>query len=230
MTGLRERKKQRTRDALLLAAHQLFVDHGYDATTVDRIAERVEVSQRTFFRYFASKEEVAFHFHDVVEEVFVGSIVERPLDEAPYDVLRNALDAAWTATAEAVEDVLPLRLHLMMWRTVETTPSLLAAHLRRQSAMEDRVSAEMAARTGLDPDLDPRPRVLVAAFCGVMRAAGRRWSCGPDLSVEAARSFADSYVEHLAPALGRDWGVQPRVPSPATSADPPKEAMPRPAG
>ena len=71
---------------------------------------------------------------------------------------------------------------------------------------------------------------VLAAFCGVMRAAGRRWSCGPDLSVEAARSFADSYVEHLAPALGRDWGVQPRVPSPASPAGPPKEHMPRPAG
>lgn len=78
VTGLRERKKQRTRDALVLAAHQLFVTQGYDATTVDQIADAVEVSQRTFFRYFANKEEVALFVQDMTERRFFEGVCARP--------------------------------------------------------------------------------------------------------------------------------------------------------
>ena len=86
--GLRELKKQRTRDALVRAALELFVSRGYDGTTVDDIAAAVDVSQRTFFRYFAGKEEVAFFVPRLAESHLVEAVRGFPPGEAPVDALR----------------------------------------------------------------------------------------------------------------------------------------------
>lgn len=75
--GLRERKKQRTHDALLRAALELFTTQGYEATTVDEIAEAVDVSQRTFFRYFAGKEEAALAVVGLTQEHFMAAVRAR---------------------------------------------------------------------------------------------------------------------------------------------------------
>ncbi|NSC21532.1 TetR family transcriptional regulator [Streptomyces albus subsp. chlorinus] len=206
MTGLRERKKQRTRDALIVAAHELFVTQGYDATTVDQIAEAVDVSQRTFFRYFSNKEEVALFVQDMVGTFFYEAIRASPPGEPPLECLRRTLDDIWDDVQGAVEEIVPFALHLKMCQVIETSPALLAAHLRHSLLMEEKLVQEIARRTGVDPATDPRPRVLVAAFSGVMRVAAREWSMRENTSLEVARTVTRDYLAQLGPALTADWG------------------------
>ncbi|MGW2176730.1 TetR family transcriptional regulator [Streptomyces sp. NPDC001732] len=204
-TGLRERRKRRTRDALLHAALVLFTTQGYEETTVDEIVDTVEVSQRTFFRYFASKEEAVFAIQEMVESRFLAELRRRPAEEAPFEALRGAVFRTWSSIGEAVEAVVTVELHMRTYRMIESTPSLLAAHLRRSSQLESRLAALIARREGLDVDEDPRPRVAVAAFCGVMRVAGQLWGQGGDATVDALRTLTETYLDQLGPALAGDW-------------------------
>ncbi|MEU6812220.1 TetR family transcriptional regulator [Streptomyces sp. NPDC046831] len=203
--GLRELKKRRTRDALLRVALELFTTKGYESTTVDEIAEAVEVSQRTFFRYFAGKEDAAFAVQEMVEAHFVRSLRARPPGEAPLEALRRAVLEGWDTIGDAVAAVVPVDLYLRMFRLIESTPVLLAAHLRRSAETEERIACLLAQREGLDVDADPRPRLAVAAFGGVMRVTRRQWSCGDDVSLAAIRALTAAYLDQVGPALTGNW-------------------------
>ncbi|MEU3603352.1 TetR family transcriptional regulator [Streptomyces sp. NPDC006798] len=203
--GLRERKKRRTRDTLARAALELFTTKGFDETTVDEIAEAAEVSQRTFFRYYASKLEVAFAVQEITELHFVDALRARPPEEPPFEAMRQAVATAWDTIAVAIGDVVPLQLHMRMYLVVESTPSLLAVHIRRSLATEETIGRIIAEREGVDIDEDPRVRVAVAAFGGAMRVAGRLWSEGDDHSAEAIRDLTSRYMDHLVPSLAGPW-------------------------
>ncbi|MFB8081272.1 TetR/AcrR family transcriptional regulator [Streptomyces sp. NPDC056013] len=205
LPGLRERKKQRTREALIKVALELFTAHGYERTTVDEIVDTVEVSQRTFFRYFSSKEEVAFAVQQMVEERFVEALRRRPADEGPFEALRNAVSSGWDTIGDAITEVVPLELYLRTFQMIESTPALLAVHLRRSMEMEETLAGIIAERESLDVDADPRPRIAVAAFSGVMRVTGQMWGRGTDQSLEAIRALTERYLDHLAPALAPRW-------------------------
>ncbi|GLV81381.1 TetR family transcriptional regulator [Streptomyces lavendulae subsp. lavendulae] len=217
-TGLRERKKRRTRDALLRAALLLFVSQGYDRTTVDEITDAVEVSQRTFFRYFANKEEVAFAVQDLVESHFVAALRARPAAEGPVEAMRGAVLAAWDTVEEAISEVVPVDLYMRGYQLIESTPALLAVHLRRSAELEEEIARLIADREGLDLDADPRPRVAVAAFCGVMRVTGRLWGQGEDTSVEAIRRMTEAYLDQIRPALAAHWHRPAAASGPAPAA------------
>ncbi|MFD8303873.1 TetR family transcriptional regulator [Streptomyces sp. NPDC059690] len=205
METLRERKKQRTRDALLRAAVELFTTRGYERTTVDDIAEAVDVSQRTFFRYYAGKEEAALALQELVVARFVEAVRERPAEEAPMEALKQAVLEGWQTLNEVIEAVVPVELYLRMYRVIESTPVLLAAHLRRNMEIEEAMARVLAEREGLDVDADPRPRLAVAVFGAVMRVTERQWSTGEDFSLEAMRALTISYLEQVGPALTENW-------------------------
>jgi AcrR family transcriptional regulator len=89
--GLRERKKARTREALRDAALDLFTRQGFDGTTIEEIADACEVSPRTFFRYFPTKEAVLFADADHRRERLVTVTARRPEDETPLAALAAAM-------------------------------------------------------------------------------------------------------------------------------------------
>ncbi|MFE7747563.1 TetR family transcriptional regulator [Streptomyces sp. NPDC057428] len=203
--GLRERKKQRTREALLRAALKLFTAQGYDRTTVDEIADAVEVSQRTFFRYFATKEAAVFAVQDAIEARFLDELRQRPAAETPLEAMRRSILIAWNTISEAAGSEVTVELQMRTYRMIESTPALLAAHMRRSVGLEGQTALVIAEREGLDPETDPRPRVAVAAFSGVMRLTGQLWSGRQDTSVEALRELTELHLDHLGPALSEKW-------------------------
>lgn len=214
-TGLRERKKQRTRDALVDAAHRLFLSQGYAATTVDEIAAAVDVSQRTFFRYFANKEEAALAVLADAEEYFVGRLRARPAAENPLTAMRAAICESWRDLSAAhAHGGRGVTAALELLQLIESTPTLLAAHLRRSADQERRVVEILAAREGLDPAVDLRPRLLAAVFGAVIRSAHLAWSAErTDPDSQASRddgpaamiALIERHLDQLAPALTGDW-------------------------
>ncbi|MDH6490635.1 TetR family transcriptional regulator [Streptomyces sp. SAI-127] len=205
METLRERKKQRTREALLRVAIELFTTEGYEETTVDDIADAVGVSQRTFFRYFAGKEDAALALDEMTVTRFVEAVRARPPHEPPLEALRQAVLEGWDTLHEVVESVVPVERFLAMYRVIESTPVLLAAHLRRSAEVEEVLTRVLAEREGLDPATDPRPRLLVAVFSGVMRVTERQWLTDGEFSLEAMRELTVSHLELLGPALTGKW-------------------------
>ncbi|MFI2782616.1 TetR family transcriptional regulator [Streptomyces sp. ALB3] len=203
--GLRERKKRRTREALLHAALRLFTTQGYERTTVDEIVDAVEVSQRTFFRYFANKEAVAFAVQEAVDARFLAELRRRPASEAPFEAMRRAAVDAWSTVAETDDEDVTAELQMRAYRMIESTPALHAAHMRRNIGLEQQTVVLIAEREGLDPESDPRPRVAVAAFTGVLRMTGQLWGRRPDAGVDALRDLTELHLDQLGPALSGSW-------------------------
>ncbi|MGW6918423.1 TetR/AcrR family transcriptional regulator [Kitasatospora sp. NPDC054939] len=205
--GLRERKKQRTRDALVEAAHRLFLGQGFARTTVDEIAAAVDVSQRTFFRYFANKDEVALAVLADAEDYFIERLRLRPAGENPLTALRAAIVESWRELGSA-DHAGPgsVTSALELIQLIESTPTLLAAHLRRITEQERVVTRVIADREGLDPAEDLRPAVLAAVFGAVLRSAHLSWAPDrEDVGPDGMIALIERHFDQLGPALAGDW-------------------------
>ncbi|MFD0886642.1 TetR/AcrR family transcriptional regulator [Streptosporangium algeriense] len=101
--GLRERKKLRTRHALIAGALRLFLDKGYEQTTISEIAMAADVSTRTFFSYFASKEEVVLCDARETLDHMLRTFAERRPDEGPADLLARAVEMIFETLVDDAE-------------------------------------------------------------------------------------------------------------------------------
>jgi AcrR family transcriptional regulator len=183
--GLRERKKQATRDALIETALELFAADGVDATSVEQIADRVDVSARTFHRYFASKDDALFADSNERLARAAELLAARPAEEPVLDSLRVVVvDLLTSITVDPVQATLRMQI-------IEASDRLRARSLRGSEELADRVADHVAARLGLDPT-DALPRLLGTWTIGALRTAHRRWLADPalDLAAEVDHAFA----------------------------------------
>lgn len=174
--GRRERKKQRTREALIDAAFRLFSEKGYEATTVEEIADEVDVSSRTFFRYFASKEDVVLTFQEEQFAAMLEALRTRPADEPPLVALRNAGVAMIRACEDGAFGFDPERFGCIQ-EMMETSPAIFSRSLEHGQKKQTEITRVIAERMGLDPAQDLRPHVVAGAANCAFRSAFEVLNC-----------------------------------------------------
>ena len=203
----RRRKKRQTRDALIDTALDLFETKGYEHTAVHEITDAIDVAERTFFRYFASKEDLALFFVKQEMDDFTDALAARPTGEAPLTAVRNA----FRQTLEQLQGDGHARngeaSYLRVIKLTDSTPALLAASLRYVYDNSERAVAALAKRENVDPDVDRRPWLLVAIYGAVMALAHREWrtyGCG---GAEDILAKFDAYADQLGPTIAGHWGA-----------------------
>ena len=169
VAGLRERKKEKTRETLVRTALRQFAKRGFDRVTVEEIAAACDVSPRTFFRYFASKEDVLFAEGDARREHLLASVAAQAPEVSAFRALESAVRMVAADYAHE-RDVLRVRQ-----RIVTSTPSLRTRAAERQQGWETEVVAQLRAsgRAKRMSDLDLR--LLVAATMTALRVAVESW-------------------------------------------------------
>jgi AcrR family transcriptional regulator len=158
--GLRERKKQRTRELIAGTALRLFAQRGYAQTTVADVAAAAEVSERTVFSYFATKEDLLFSDQIALEQGLSEALAERPDGVGALDVLRDFIVESLGDRDERER---------LRWQIV-CNDDVLHAHLRsRQANLLVPIAAAIATEVGEEVD-DLRPQLVAAAVVAAITA------------------------------------------------------------
>jgi len=180
--SLRDRRKRRTAQGIVAEALELFAERGFERTTIDQIAAAADISRRTFFRYFADKEELFF-----AEDERLLEVVEATLDAAPAGepVLELARRATRALAAHSVAD--PER-RLARERLIAATPALQARRLAKNLRWEQAIAARLVERGASEQEALLVPKLAMACF----QTAYERWVRDPgrDLPGLVDESFA----------------------------------------
>jgi AcrR family transcriptional regulator len=165
--GLRERKKARTREAIIDAALDLFASKGFEATTIEDIAAAADVSPRTFFRYFDSKVDLVMARNEAHGDKIGPLIAARPASEGPLEALRQVIQQTM---CELLADPSVVReLQVMMG-----TPTLRNRAREHFYEEEAELVSALAARLGTD-DADLTANVMAGAAASTIWTVIERW-------------------------------------------------------
>ncbi|ASU82127.1 TetR family transcriptional regulator [Nocardiopsis gilva YIM 90087] len=167
---LRERKKLRTRRALAEAALTLFSEKGFDAVTLDELVDAVEVSKRTFFRNYASKEQVALAAQNELLDAYVIVVAREELHGPVFPALRDALTLAIRRMDDDWED-----RFLRTRRLIYHTPALIDYSVVESMRVQRRLVQELEAKLGIDRHEDVRLRLVGEFAISAWRCGTKNW-------------------------------------------------------
>ena len=166
ITGLRERKRIETRARIIAAALTLFIERGFDASTLDDIAAAAEISRRTFFHYFESKEDLAFAWLDSTSDDIVAAVGRERADQPLLTIAANAIAAC--AAPYGRDEAFALA------RLVQETPALRDRSQMKYGRLEAALAEALAVRKRLKTD-DLKARMAAMTATGALRVASQRW-------------------------------------------------------
>lgn len=206
MSGLRERKKEQTRRAIVDAAHRLFGERGFEATTVAEVARAADVSEGTVFNYFPTKEDLFYGGLESFEQRLVDAVRDRRAGEPALAAFRRfLLDGTKRLEADDVAEVIRSSTAIL-----EASPALQTREYELVARFTEQLGTVLAEEAGGDAE----PRAAAAALMGVQRAvvahvrtAVRSGVSGRALAA-SARKQAERAFARLEQGLG-DYAPKP---------------------
>ncbi|MGY4254902.1 AcrR family transcriptional regulator [Bradyrhizobium sp. USDA 4516] len=165
--GLRARKRQETRERLTKAAMMLFLERGFEATTLDDIVAAADVSRRTFFHYFASKEDVVLAWQEDGTAALIAAVAARPATE-------SMLQAAENAIADMVKQIDP-REAVALARLKRDNPALQARDQAKYEGLERELANALLKRANHRSDR-MKARLVAMITTGAMRVGSELWA------------------------------------------------------
>lgn len=205
LSPLQEAKQHVVRQAIAHAALDLFASRGFERTTVDDIAAAAGVSRRSFFRYFASKDDVMSQQLVAYGDALVEAIAAVPRTYAPREVVRDVVLRIAARIAEYPRSRQILEI-------VKASPAARAAQISRRGEVEDRVAQAFAARLDLRA-ADPKPALLASLVLSIMDVTSRVWSARGRADVtQVAEMVIAELARVICPEAGpvRQRGSSPR--------------------
>ncbi len=184
--GLRARKRQQTRERLTRAAMALFGERGFEATTLDDIAAAADVSRRSFFHYFASKEDVVFAWQEELSAALIAAVVARPASESMLTAAENAI-SAMVRQVDANEAI-------AMSCLKRDNPALQARNQVKYEKLERGLAEALGKRAGAKVER-VQARLVAMIATGAMRIGDELWTA------EGAREKPEALVKRMFAAI-----------------------------
>lgn len=193
--GRRQRKREQIRNELTTIATRLFAERGYDPVTVDEIAANADISTRTFYRYFAAKEDVLLGDPEDEINAFIMLLRQRPVGEPIVDSIRSVVrDLAAQFETNLEEQQARARL-------IQSTSSLDRAVAVRRAYYENTLFAEVRTRVPADEPGELYARLVASCAISAMNAASAAWIAGGGKG--SLIPIVDRALEHLTVGLAR---------------------------
>jgi AcrR family transcriptional regulator len=192
-TPIRERTRRLAQAELSTVAQDLFVEQGYEDTTVEQIAAAAGMSKRTFFRYFPSKDDLVIGKYDLFADRMAEALDARPTEEPVWESLRRVFDI----TLDYVQDDQQRARNEAMDEIVRSTPQLYARYLEKMQRVQELLIGRITTRLTDQGHVatDPKPAAIVGAAFACMQAARQAWFASD--KTEPFSSYVDNAMATL---------------------------------